>query len=101
MEKAKRHVRVYDMGFKIDAVRLVVDEGYSVVKAAESLGISSKNLYHWKRQYLEGRLDPAMKRAQPTEQEAELRRLREENRKLRLEAEILKKASAYFAKQLG
>lgn len=101
MEKAKRVVRVYDMSFKIDAVRLVVDEGYSVVKAAESLGISAKNLYHWKRQYLEGRLDPTLKRAQPTAEEAELRRLREENRQLRLEAEILKKASAYFAKQLG
>lgn len=80
MEKAKRVVREYDMSFKIDAVRLVVDEGYSVVRAATSLGLSPKNLYHWKRQYLEGRLDLALKRAQPTEQEAELRRLREENR---------------------
>ncbi|MDQ3397251.1 MAG: transposase [Deinococcota bacterium] len=101
MEKARRVVREYDMSFKLDAVQLVLDEGYSVTKAAERLGISPKNLYHWKRQYLEGRLDPAMKRAQPTEQEAELRRLREENRQLKLEAEILKKASAYFAKQLG
>ena len=41
------------------------------------------------------------KRAQPTEQEAELRRLREENRQLKPEAEILKKASVCFAKQLG
>jgi transposase len=101
MEKARRVVREYDMSFKLDAVRLVLDEGYSVVKAAERLGVSPKNLYHWKRQYLEGRLDPAMKRAQPTAEEAELRRLREENRQLKLEAEILKKASAYFAKQLG
>ena len=101
MEKARRVVREYDMSFKIDAVQLVLDEGYSMTKAAERLGISPKNLYYWKRQYLEGRLDPAMKRAQPTEQEAELRRLREENRQLKLEAEILKKASAYFAKQLG
>lgn len=100
MEKARRVVREYDTSFKIDAVRLVLDEGYSVTKAAERLGISPKNLYHWKRQYLEGRLDPAMKRAQPTAEEAELRRLREENRQLKLEAEILKKASAYFAKQL-
>ena len=101
MEKARRVVREYDMSFKLDAVQLVLDEGYSVTKAADRLGISPKNLYHWKRQYLEGRLDPAMKRAQPTAEEAELRRLREENRQLKLEAEILKKASAYFAKQLG
>lgn len=100
MGKARRVVREYDMSFKLDAVQLVLEEGYSVTKAAERLGISPKNLYHWKRQYLEGRLDPAMKRAQPTAEEAELRRLREENRQLKLEAEILKKASAYFAKQL-
>ena len=89
MEKARRVVREYDISFKIDSVRLVVDEGYSVTKAAERLGISPRNLYHWKRQYLEGRLDPALKRAPPTAQEAELRRLREENRQLKLEAHLL------------
>ena len=44
MEKARRVVREYDMSFKLDAVRLVVDEGYSVPRAAERLGISPKNL---------------------------------------------------------
>ena len=46
MEKARRVVREYDMSFKLDAVQLVLDEGYSVTKAAERLGISPKNLYH-------------------------------------------------------
>lgn len=98
MEKKPRVVQQYDMSFKLDAVKLVLDEGYSVPKAAERLGISAKNLYHWRRQYEEGRLVPGMKRAQPTVEEAELRRLREENRELTLEVEILKKASAYYAK---
>lgn len=66
MEKRAGVVRQYDMSFKIDAVRLVFKGGYSVVKAAERLRISPENLYYWNRQYLEGRLDPAMKRAQPT-----------------------------------
>ena len=35
MEKARRVVRGYDISFKIDAVRLVVDKGYGVTKAAE------------------------------------------------------------------
>ncbi len=99
MEK-KSEKRQYAMEFKLDAVRLVVDEGYSVPKAAERLGISAKNLYHWKRQYEAGKLISGMKRAQPTVEEAELRRLREENRQLKLETEILKKASAYFAKHI-
>jgi len=97
MEKNEKK-RQYSIEFKIDAVKLVQDEGYSVAKAAQRLGISPKNLYHWKRQYEEGRLVPGMNRAQATPEEAELRRLREENRQLKLETEILKKASAYFAK---
>ena len=94
MEK-KSEKRQYAKEFKLDAVRLVVDEGYSVPKAAERLGISAKTQYHWKRQYEAGKLISGMKRAQPTVEEAELRRLREENRQLKLETEILKKASAY------
>ena len=99
MEKSQKK-RQYTIEFKLDAVRLVLNEGYSVAKAAERLGISPNNLYKWKEQYEEGRLVPGMKQAQPTPQEAEMRRLREENRQLKLEAEILKKASAYFARQL-
>jgi len=99
MEK-KQEKRRYTMEFKLDAVNLILSEGYSVPKAAERLGISPKNLYHWKRQYEEGRLVAGLKRAQPTAEEAELRRLKEENRKLKLEVEILKKASAYFAKHI-
>ena len=93
-------IRQYDMEFKLSAIKLVEKQGYSVPEAAESLGIPKSNLYTWRRQYLEGRLAPGHKRAQPTPEEAELRRLREENKRLKMEAEILKKASAYFAKQL-
>ena len=99
MEKSQKK-RQYTIEFKLDAVRLVLNEGYSVAKAAERLGISPNNLYKWKEQYEEGRLVLGMKQAQPTPQEAELRHLREENRQLKLETEILKKASAYFARQL-
>jgi transposase len=91
----------YDMEFKLGAVELVERQDYSVAAAAESLGVSKSNLYNWRRQYREGRLVPGHKRAQPTAEEAELRRLREENRRLKMEADILKKACAYFAKQLG
>lgn len=95
-------IRQYDMEFKLSAVELVEKQGYGVPEAAESLGIPKSNLYlyTWRRQYQEGRLALGHKRAQPTPEEAELRRLREENKRLKMEAEILKKASAYFAKQL-
>ena len=73
----------------------VLNEGYSVSKAAERLGVSYKTLSQWKEQYEEGRLVAGFKGAQATPEEQELRRLREELRQTKLENEILKKASAF------
>jgi transposase len=98
--KSKRSKR-YSSEFKLDAINLVIKEGYSVPQAAKSLGISDKVLYHWKKQHEEGRIQVGHKRAVATPEEQELRQLREELRKTKMENEILKKASAYFAKQLG
>ena len=86
------------MSFKLDAVRLVEEQGYSVPEAAKSLGISNTNLYKWRRQYQEERLKVEFKRAQPTESEAKLKLLEAELKKLKIENEILKKAAAYFAR---
>ncbi len=87
--------REYDMSFKLDAVRLVEEQGYTVPEAAESLGVSKTNLYKWRRQYQEKRLKVELKRAQPTEAEAKLKLLEAELKKLKIENEILKKAAAY------
>jgi transposase len=94
----KRIVRQYEVEFKLDAVRLVEEQGYSVPEAAQRLGIPKSNLSNWHRQYRQGRLAPGHNRAQPTAEEAELRRLRAENKRLELENDILKKASAFFAR---
>jgi transposase len=101
MTELNKRAKRYSTEFKIDAVKLVLNEDYSVAKAAERLGVSHKTLSQWKQQYEEGRLVLGKKQAQATPEEQELRRLREELRKAKLENEILKKASAYFAKQLG
>ena len=90
--------RQYEMGFKIDTAKLVAEQGYSVLEASQRLGVPDGNIVRWVRQYRQGKLDPNQKQAQPTETEAELRRLRAELKQLQLENEILKKASAYFAK---
>ena len=99
-EKSKKSKR-YSSEFKLDALNLIQKEGYSVPKAAKSLGISDKVLYHWRKQQAEGRIQLGYKRAVATPEEQELRKLREELRQIKMENEILKKASAYFAKQLG
>ena len=90
--------RQFDINFKIDAAKLVEEQGYSVPETAERLGISKANITRWLRQYRQGKLVVGHKQAQPTEQEAEMRRLRAEIRQLEQENEILKKAATYFAK---
>jgi len=90
--------RSYAISFKIDAVELVEKQGYSIPEAGKSLGIPVSNLYKWQAQYQEGRLQIGKTRAQPTESERKQRELEAENRRLKTEVEILKKAAAYFAK---
>jgi transposase len=92
--------RDYSIEFKIDAVRLVEDQGYTVKDACERLGVPLSNMTRWLSQYRKGKWQPGYKQAQPTADEAELRRLREENKRLEMEVAILKKAARYFARQM-
>ncbi|WP_284242666.1 IS3 family transposase [Thalassotalea insulae] len=90
----KRINRSYTAEFKQEAVALVTEQGYSVPKAAASLGITDKLLYNWKAK-LEAEQSGASLNA---DERAELLRLRKENKELRMEKEILKKASALLLK---
>ena len=96
MATEKRTRRKYTQEFKQDAVALVVDQGYSLAEAARSLDISDAILRRWKREY-EAQLSGD---ALSQDEREELRRLRRENRELKMEKEILKKASAYFAREM-
>jgi len=92
----KRTYKQYSKEYKEEAVALVREQGYSVADAAKSLGIASNMLYRWKDQ-IEAQLEG--KSLSPDERE-ELKQLRKENKNLRMEKEILKKASAFFAKEM-
>ena len=96
MPTEKRTRRKYTQEFKQDAVALVVKQGYSLAEAARSLDISDAILRRWKREY-EAQLSGD---ALSQDEREELRRLRRENRELKMEKEILKKASAYFAREM-
>ena len=92
----KRTYKQYSKEFKEEAVALVRDQGYSVPEAAKSLGIASNMLYRWKERFeaqLEGKV-------LSEDERAELKHLRKEVKTLRMEKEILKKASAFFAKEM-
>jgi transposase len=75
---------------------LVKEQEYSVPEAAKSLGIASNMLYRWKEQ-IETRLKG---KSLSEDEREELKRLRKENKNLRMEKEILKKASAFFAREM-
>lgn len=88
----------YTLEFKQLAVkRIQSGEGYELV--ANELGMSSQTLRYWVRASHEGRLIGAGTKMVTPEQ-MELSRLRAENIRLKREAEILKKATAYFAREL-
>ena len=85
----------YTEEFKRDAVSQVTDRGYSVREVSDRLGISTKSLYDWIKQYSK----PESLRIKETEQVRENRRLRAELVRVTEERDILKKAAAYFAKE--
>jgi len=89
----------YSKEFKLDAISLVVEQNYSVADAAKSLGINPGNLGRWiKEQGSEG--EQAFRgNGNLTPEQQEIRQLREENKRLKMEKEILKKATVFFAKE--
>lgn len=92
----------FTLEFKQDAARLVIDKGYSHQQAADSLGVSLSALGRWVRAERNANASPSDKK--PTlalAERDELARLRKETERLRMEREILKKAVAFFAKDLG
>ena len=89
--------KTYTREFKIQALRMLTDQGLSVAEAARRLGVGENCLRLWRAAAKEkgeaafpghGNLTPA---------EDELRRLRAEVARLRAERDLLKKAAAYFA----
>ena len=95
MTKATR--AQYTLEFKQEAVRMV-ESGQSIAAAARSLGVVEQTLYNWVKAKREGRLNgPASSKAVSVEQ-MEISRLRAELARVKMERDILGKATAYFAK---
>ena len=92
----KRQYKSYSQEFKEEAVALVTEQGYSVPEAAASLGIRTNQLYGWKKKQEESKADTLL----TADEKTDLLGLRKEVKQLRMEKEILKKASAFFAKEM-
>ena len=90
--------RTFSREYKLAAVKKIVEQGMSYAEVAKDLGIRDNLLRNWRKKFeAEGEL----RTAPAASVEEELRRLREENRRLKMEREILKKATAFFANPNG
>lgn len=83
--------KTYTEQFKRDAVKLMAEPGYSLAKASKALGVSLGALSAWRK---------TMTPVAQADVDAENRRLRKRVRELEMERDILKKATAFFAKEL-
>jgi transposase len=86
--------RTFNRDFKESAVKLVYEQGYTPGEAAKNLGVAPATLRLWLKTFPA----PSGSVAPETGLRAEVKRLREENKRLLMEREILKKATAFFAK---
>ena len=90
--------RKYSKEFKIDAVSLVVEQGYSQPEAARNLGINSNMLSRWVRELQSEDDSPAFRgNGKLSPEQEENRELKKKVKQLEAEREILKKATVFFA----
>ena len=85
----------YPEEFKIEAVKQVVDRGYSVATVAKNLDVTTHSLYAWVKKYG----PDSEKHKEKADTNAEIRRLQKELKRVTEERDILKKAAVYFASQ--
>ena len=96
MAEKRKH---YSKQFKIDAVKLVTEQRYKEWEAARNLGIHHSSLRRWKKELETDGNQAFPGKGHMTPEKEELYRLRKENKRLRMEREILKKATAFFVNE--
>ena len=92
----KHNGKQYDKAFKVAAAKLVTEQHYTPKKAAASLGIHVNTLQYWIKVYAAG---PRHQAETVESLRLQNKQLQAENQRLKLEREILKKATAFFASQ--
>ncbi|MBF0530393.1 MAG: transposase [Deltaproteobacteria bacterium] len=87
----------YNDEFRLQAAKLVVEQGYNLNEAASRLGVNAWSIRQWIKKFRASGQFPPVSQVIPEAEE--MKQLRKENKRLQLEVEILKKAAAYFAKE--
>jgi transposase len=100
MTKNRRKRREFDTSFKLEVVRMVKDQGLSVSDVCRTMDLGETVVRRWLKQY-ETELNGQSGIGKPlTAEQQRIRQLEAENRQLRMDNDILKKASAFFAREL-
>ena len=97
--KQRRRRPTYTEDFKRDAVKLVVVEGHSMNHAAKLVGVSYGSIRLWVDEFGPDRDEAVDEATTVGDLQDEVQRLRKELEQAKLERDILKKATAYFAKE--
>lgn len=95
----KKTRRKYTAEFKREAVELVSGQGNSIAETARNLGVNQSMLGRWVREQRAAGTDAFPGEGRMTPEQDELHRLRAENKRLKMERDILKKATAFFARE--
>jgi len=93
----KRQRRHHSPEFKREAVALVIEHGYSCAAAGRSLGVSGALIGRWKGELESHETEAFPGNGKRTAEQQRIHALESENRRLRMERDILKKATAFFA----
>ena len=91
----------YSKEFKLDAISLVTDQGYSRVEASRSLDINTNMLSRWINEHKNDEGHAFRGNGKLTPEQAEIRALKTQVKRLQTEKDILKKATVFFVKETG
>jgi transposase len=95
---SRKRENTYSSEFRESSVKLALESKHSIAQTARDLGVKDSTLHTWISKYSDSK---AMKAVNDEEKlHEELKKLRKENYQLTQERDILKKAAAYFAKQI-
>jgi transposase len=96
----RKQRRTFDASFKLQVVKMIVDQGLTVLQVCQDMSLGETAVRRWLTQY-EAELQGQSGIGKPlTAEQQRIRQLEAENRQLKQDNDILKKASAFFAREL-
>ena len=91
--------RIFTEEFKLEAIKLITQQGLTIAEAGRKLDVATKSLRTWMEQQERGKLRASLGASKLTPDQQRIRELERELAIAKMERDILKKATAFFAKE--